>query len=393
MLTPKLLTEIQSSLKQANLDGWLLYDFRGLNPIAKGLIGIEGMATRRVFAWVPAEGTPVGLQHAIEASPWKNWPREWQRDVYSGWRTMESWLATNVQGKTVAMEYSPGDAVPYVDRVPAGVLDMVRAAGATVVTSGELVTQFFAVLTPEQVESHLTTAEEVADIARAAFALAGERLTSGTPVHEHELAQFIRDEFSARGMEWDHGPDVAISANAANPHYEPSAERPVALKHGDVLLIDLWARHVNGGIWADQTWVAVVGEPTPKQQDVWNAIRDGRDASLALLRARAGAGERLSGADADDASRNVIEARGYGKYFTHRTGHSIDARDLHGSGPHLDNLESREERALVNGVLFSVEPGAYIEGEFGMRTEVNVVIRDGVPVVTPREIQRELIRL
>ena len=365
MLTPESLPRLQSALAEAGLDGWLLFDFRAVNPIAGGLLRLEGMVTRRVFAYVPSEGTPVAVTHAIEQVQWANWPRQWKREVYSSWRTLEETLGRLVRGRRVAMEYSPGDAVPYVDRVPAGVLDMVRAAGATVASSGELVTRFYAVWTPAELASHRRAAEAIAGIAREAFARAG--------------------------LETDHGPNVSVGANAANPHYEPSAERSATIARGDVLLIDLWAREPNGGVYADQTWMASLGAPDKRATAVWTTVRDARDAAIAFLRERLSAGAAVRGGDADDAARAVVVERGFGQYFTHRTGHSIDARDLHGSGPHLDNLETRDERLLIPGVGFSIEPGVYIPGEIGMRCEVNAYVGERELVVTPGEYQRELI--
>jgi Xaa-Pro dipeptidase len=389
MLTPETLPRFQRALAAASLDGWLLFDFRGTNPIAAGLIGLEGMVTRRVFAWVPREGTPVAITHAIEQTQWARWPAAWRREVYSSWRALESQVASLVRGKRVAMEYSPGDAVPYVDRVPAGVLELVRAAGADVVTSGELISELYAVWTPAQLEAHSRAAESIAAIARDAFAFVGEQVRAGTPVHEHEVQQRIRDAFAREGLFTDHGPNVSAGTNAANPHYEPSPEHPRRIAAGELLLIDLWAR-AGEAPYADQTWMASVGAPNGRQVTVWEAVRDARDAAIALLRERVASGASVRGGEADDAARGVIESRGFGPYFTHRTGHSIDARDLHGSGPHLDNLETREERLLVPGVGFSIEPGVYIPGEIGVRSEVNAFVGETGLVITPREYQRDL---
>ncbi|HVX41939.1 MAG TPA: Xaa-Pro peptidase family protein [Gemmatimonadaceae bacterium] len=391
MLTPDTLSDVQRALTDAGIDGWLLYDFRGMNPIAAGMMRLEGMVTRRAFAYVPARGTPVAISHAIEQGPWHHWPESWTKEIYSSWRSLESLLAKHVRGKRVAMEYSAGDAVPYVDRVPAGVLDMVREAGATVVSSGELVTRFYATWNAEHIASHLRAAEEIAQIAREAMKLAGERARGPEPLAEHELMLWIRDQFTREGLTTDHGPNVSAGANAANPHYEPSADAPRVIRPGDILLIDLWAYEKNGGVWADQTWMASLGKPSERAQKIWEAVRDARDAAISYVVDHTKAGDPIRGADVDDAARRVIESRGFGEYFTHRTGHSIDSRDLHGSGPHLDNLETREERLLVPGVAFSIEPGIYIPGEIGMRTEVNVFITPGEAVVTPREYQRDLL--
>jgi Xaa-Pro aminopeptidase len=266
---------------------------------------------------------------------------------------------------------------------------MVRAAGANVVTSGELVSRFFAVWTPAQTKAHERAAEIIAQVARDAFQRAAERTRSGKPITEYELQEWIKEQFASHELFTDHGPNVSTQKNAANPHYEPTAESSATIRDGELLLIDLWATE-QGGIYADQTWVASLGTPSDKAVKVFEAVRDARDAALDLITTRVAAGEPVRGAEADDAARRVIESRGYGQYFVHRTGHSIDARELHGSGPHLDNLESREERLLVPGVGFSVEPGVYIPGELGVRLEVNVYLEQGRAVVTPNEIQREL---
>jgi Xaa-Pro aminopeptidase len=390
VLTPDTLPNVQRALADAGIDGWLLYDFRGLNPIAASLLHLEGMATRRAFAFIPRQGTPVAITHAIEQGPWRHWPSGWKREIYASWRSLEDLLSREVRGKRIAMEYSAGDAVPYLDRVPGGVIEMVREAGGNIVSSGELVTRFYAAWDATHIASHLRAAEGIAGIAREALRLAGARGRSATPIAEHELMQWILDRFARAGLTTDHGPNVSAAENAANPHYEPSASAPRLIQSGDILLIDLWARENNGGVWADQTWMASLGTPSGEAVRIWEAVRDARDAAIALVQRRASAGEATRGAEIDDAARNVIRERGFADYFTHRTGHSIDPRELHGSGPNLDNLETREERLLVPGVAFSIEPGVYIAGRIGMRSEVNVYIEPGAAVVTPKEYQREL---
>jgi len=390
MLDTSSLPRVQRALTDAGLDGWLLFDFRGLNPIAGAMLGIEGMATRRIFALIPGTGKPTAITHAIEQGPWRRWPAEWGREVYSSWRSLESHLATLVRGKRIAMEYSPGDAVPYLDRVPAGVLEMVRAAGADVVSSADLVTRFYATWSDEGLASHRRTAEKLVTIAHEAMRFAGAEARAGRPVTEHALQQRILEAFRREGIETIDPPVVAVGPNAANPHYEPRAEVPVPIRVGDTVLVDLWARE-PGGVWADQTWMASVGEPSERAVQVWTAVRDARDAAIALLRERVATTQAVRGGEADDAARSVITARGFGDRFVHRTGHSIDSRDLHGSGPHLDNLETRDERLLVAGVAFSIEPGVYIPGEIGMRSEVNAYIGERELVVTPQVYQHDLI--
>jgi Xaa-Pro dipeptidase len=390
MLTPASLPDVQRSLAEAELDGWLLFDFHGLNPVAAGVLGLAGMATRRIFVLIPKEGSPVAITHAIEQGPWRDWPSQWAKKTYSGWRVLESQLSELVAGKRVAMEYSPGDAVPYLDRVPAGVLEMVRAAGAEVVSSADLVTRFYATWSDENLASHRRASEVIAAIASEAARRAGEGAAGTSPLSEYQLQQWILEKFTAAGLETDHGPIVAIGQNASNPHYEPSAEGSSPIRRGDILLIDLWARE-EGGVFADQTWMASVGSPSARDENVWSAVRDARDAALALLRERIEGGKPVRGGEVDDAAREVIQSRGFGDHFIHRTGHSIDPRELHGSGPHIDNLETREERLLVPGIGFSIEPGIYLPNDVGMRTEVNAYVAPGTLLVTPQQIQNDLI--
>lgn len=389
MLTPALLPSIQQLLRDADLDGWLLYDFRGTNAIASGMLGFSGLASRRVFAFIPKEGIPRAIGHAIEPGPWAKWPAEWPRVTYSSWQALESELAKLVSGKRVAMEYSAGDAIPYLDRIPAGVLEMVRATGATVVTSADLVSQVYATWTRPQRDSHIRAAEIVASVAKDAFNHAGAQIAAGLSIAEHELQERILNAFERAGLYTEHGPDVAATENAANPHYAPSAEAPRVIQKGDMLLIDLWAKEKDG-IWADQTWIASIGTPSDRMVTIWETVRDARDAALSLLHDRISNGIPVQGGEADDAARAVITKAGFGEHFWHRTGHSIDSRDLHGSGPQIDNMESRDSRQLLPGVGFSIEPGIYILGELGVRTEVNAFVDVGSLLVTPGEIQRDL---
>jgi len=384
------LPSIQSAIRDAGVDGWLIYDFHGLNPIAVGMLQLQGMTTRRFFVYIPASGTPTALTHNIEQGPWNTWPAKWGKERYSSWRELESRVHSLVNGKKVAMEYSPGDAVPYLDRVPAGVIELVRAAGAEVVTSADLVSRFYAVWNEEQRASHERAARAVSTIGQEAIRLAGSRADSAAPMTEYALATWIRDRFAAGGLETDHGPIVAIGPNAANPHYEPTAEQSATIKRGDVLLIDLWAKEKDG-VYADQTWMGSLGPPTDRDKAIWLAVRDARDAAISLLEKKISAHQAVSGGEVDDTARAVIVKRGFGEFFVHRTGHSIDPRDLHGSGPHIDNLETREERALIPGVGFSIEPGVYLAGDVGMRSEVNAYVGADRGLITPGDYQRELL--
>jgi Xaa-Pro dipeptidase len=390
VLQPRSLPALQSALASAGLDGWLLYDFHGLNPVAVGMLELPGMTTRRFFVYIPRSGQPVAITHAIEQGPWLGWPTSWRKEKYSSWRVLESLLAGLVNGKRVAMEYSPGDAVPYLDRVPAGVIEMVRAAGATVVTSADLVSAFYAVWSDDQRASHERASRAVSTIGQEAIRLAGSRADSAAPLTEHALQKWIKERFESGGLETDHGPIVAIGPNAANPHYEPTAESSATINRGDILLVDLWAREKNG-VFADQTWMGSLGAPSERDKTIWLAVRDARDAAISLLRERLDARKAVRGGEVDDAARAVITKRGYGEYFIHRTGHSIDPRDLHGSGPHIDNLETREERALIPGVGFSIEPGIYLPDDVGMRSEVNGFVGTDGLLITPSDYQKEML--
>ncbi len=392
MLTPETLPRIQAALAEAGLDGWLLYDFRGVNPVAAGILQLKGLQTRRIYAYVPARGVPTAITHAIEQGPWEHWPPTWARVVYSGWRELEAAIAGLVRRQRVAMEYSPGDAVPYVDRVPAGVVELVRAAGADVVSSGELISRFYAVWTAAELAAHRRAAVAIAAIGQEGLRLAGADAARGEPQTEYGLQRWILERFARAGLETHDAPIVAIGPNAANPHYAPTEQPATAIATGAVLLIDLWARE-PGQPFADQTWMGVLGAPTAQVIRVWEAVRDARDAAIQLLRDRLPTGKPLRGAEVDDAARRVIESRGFGRFFVHRTGHSIDARDLHGSGPHIDNLETREERLLIPGVAFSIEPGVYQPGVLGVRSEVNAIVGDRSVEITPVDYQRELMRV
>ena len=300
MLTPETLPRIQAALAEAGLDGWLLYDFRGVNPVAAGISQLKGLQTRRIYAYVPARGVPTAITHAIEQGPWEHWPPTWARVVYSGWRELEAAIAGLVRRQRVAMEYSPGDAVPYVDRVPAGVVELVRAAGADVVSSGELISRFYAVWTAAELAAHRRAAVAIAAIGQEGLRLAGVDAARGEPQTEYGLQRWILERFARAGLETHDAPIVAIGPNAANPHYAPSERPATAIASGAVLLIDLWARE-PGQPFADQTWMGVLGAPTAQVVRVWEAVRDARDAAIQLLRDRLPTGKPIRGAEVDDA--------------------------------------------------------------------------------------------
>jgi Xaa-Pro aminopeptidase len=295
-----------------------------------------------------------------------------------------------VRGRRVAVDWSPAGAIPYLDGLPLGVAEQLRALGATLVPSAELVTRFCSVWSPADAASHRRAAEAVADIAREALALAGRRAETVDPATEHELTVWIRERFDRAGLVTESGPSVSWGPNAARAHYDPTPEESAPLVPGALLLLDLWARE-PGGIYADQTWMAALGAPSARHAHLWTVVRSARDAALDLIRSRVRSSAPVRGAEADAAARDVITAAGYADRTISRTGHSIDRYGLHGFGPPIDNTETHDDRLLIPGVGFSVEPGVYFPGETGVRSEVNVVVGDGDVEVTPREYQSELL--
>ena len=379
--------ELSEALAEAGADGWLLFDFHGLNPVAARVLGLGGLSTRRLFVLLPGEGEPVAVAHRIELQPLDGFPG--RVIPYAGWQELHAALGGLVQGRTLAMEISPEDAVPYLDRVPFGVVELLRRLGATIVPSAPLVTRFAARWTPAEVEDHRVAAEVLASVARAELARAVSEGDAG--LTESALQARVVQAAEARGLVFDTRPIVGFGANAANPHYEPHPGRDATLRRGEVVLLDLWAGRSLTTVFADQTWMGFAGAAPPERvRQVWRVVRDARDAAIATIQAAAAAGRPVAGYEADRAARGVIEAAGYGSAFVHRTGHSID-RDLHGSGPHIDDFETHDDRRLGPGIGFSVEPGVYLTGEFGVRSEVNMYWGAGGPEVTPREPQRELI--
>jgi Xaa-Pro aminopeptidase len=381
---------LPDALREAGADAWLLFDFRATNSIAVRVLGVEGLATRRLFVLLPKEGRPVAVAHKIELGPLRDFPGEVR--PYAAWTELHDLLRELVRGRTVAMEISPQDSVPYLDRVPYGVVELLRDFGATVVPSGPLVSRFAARWSPAELEGHRRAAEALAAIAHEALHWAGAETARGAEVRETGVQRRVREAFDRAGLVTDHGPIVAFQENAANPHYEPREGADRRLQAGQVLLLDLWAGPGKGSVFADQTWMAFAGRsPDAEVRRVWDAVRGARDAAVARLHERWGerAARPVTGAELDDAARGVIREAGYAEHFVHRTGHSID-RELHGSGPHLDNFETADTRVLVPGVGFSVEPGVYLTGRFGMRSEINVFLGESGPEVTPRAPQEAL---
>lgn len=393
--TPALYTEAGRARLPALLDdldaqGWLLYDMGDQNPLAHRLMGL-GKTTRRAFALFPAQGAPRLLHHAVEASAWRTWPG--RRATYRSREELETNLSELLSGiDRVAMEHSPGSAVPTVDRVPGGILQLVRAAGVDVVSSGNLITAFHSLWSSEGRESHFAAARVVQATALAAFEEAARAIGRGRPMAERDLMEWIEDTLAQGGVTEQVACIVATGVGAADPHYDPRG-RGTPLTEGSLVLVDLWGGLAGGGIPADQTWMGFLGSPEqvdPRQREVWEAVREARDGALAFLSRRAREGRAVQGWEVDEEARAILRKRGLEQWFSHRLGHSIDAR-LHGSGPNLDHLETRDERALLPGVGFSVEPGVYIPGEIGVRSEVNVLWSEDGPTVTTPDPQEELL--
>lgn len=378
---------LRETLAALGADAWLLFNFRGLNPVAGRILGVAGMGTRRLFVALPRDGEFTAVAHRIELQEVEQFPG---RIVpYARWEELHAALKPLVAGRTVAMEISADDAVPYLDRVPWGVVELVQRLGGRVVSSAPLVTRFAAGWSPAEAEDHLAAAEILAEVAQGILSEA-VRL-AGTGLRESELQAKVVAELGARGLVFDHPPIVAFGPNAAKPHYEPIAGKDAALLEGQVVLLDLWGGRSLETVFADQTWMGFAGSRVPEQVTrVWTVVRDAREAAAALFQSRVGAGAAITGAELDRAARQVIDAAGLGQWFVHRTGHSID-RDLHGSGPHLDSYETLDERQLMPGVGFSIEPGVYLPDEFGVRSEINGYWSPLGAVLTPSCRQTNLI--
>ncbi len=379
--------EVADALREKGVDGWLLYDFRGINPVARRVIGTTGMGTRRLFVYIPADGsTPTAVAHRIELQGVAGFPGTIR--PYAGWQELHREIGKLVANRTVAMEVSEHDAVPYLDWVPHGVVGLVQHLGGRVTSSADLVSRFAAHLTAAEMQEHREAAEIIANIARETVASVVGEVGNA---REAAVQRRVLEAFEQAGLVTTHPPIVAFGANAANPHYEPHEGSDALLEAGQVVLLDLWAGMAERSVFADQTWMGFAGGSPPDEvATVWSAVREARDAVVAKLNAAAKAKQTLRGSDLDDVARGVISARGYGEAFVHRTGHSIDF-DLHGSGPHLDNFETHDTRSLLPGIAFSVEPGVYLDGRFGMRTEINVLMREDGPEPTPAAPQQELI--
>jgi len=393
------LDAIQAALRDASLDGWLFYDHHHRDPIAARILGIDPKAhvTRRWYYFIPASGEPRKLVHRIEQGRLD--ALHGSKVRYSSWQELHAGLDAMLSGsRRIAMQYSPNNDIMYVSMVDAGTVEFLGSLGKEIVTSADLVSQFEAVLSEEQMASHQAAQRIIDPIVAEAWLEIGRRLRppSGSDgakeVKEYDIVAWLSEAMRSEGLVWANGPDVSVNANTSDSHYEPTAERSAPIREGDFLLIDIWGRtNQPGSIFYDITWTGVIGrEPSAKEQLVFETVRSARDAAIARVEQAFATGRTIRGFEADDAARSVIRDAGFGEFFTHRTGHNI-ALELHGSGAHLDNLETHDVRRILPHTCFSVEPGIYLP-EFGVRSEVNMLTAPGKAWVTGR-VQQELVRI
>jgi Xaa-Pro aminopeptidase len=384
---------IQTALRDANLDGWLFYDHHHRDPLAYSILGLDpGMhVTRRWLYLVPAVGEPRKLVHRIEAGRLDTLPGT--KTEYSSWQELETQLEAMLAGvRRLAMQYSPRNAIMYVSMVDAGTVELLREMGKDIVSSADLVSQFEAVLTEEQIRTHYAAQEKLDRILAEGWKEMGARVRSdGT--NEFAMVEWLSEAMRGEGLVWEHGPNVSCGANSADSHYEPAAESSRPIRRGDFVLIDVWAKlDQPDACYYDITWTGVVDrEPTEREQAIFATVRAARDAAIARVQSAFAERKPIAGWEADDAARAVIRAGGYGDSFTHRTGHNIGS-EIHGSGANLDNLETHDVRLILPNTCFSIEPGIYFPGEFGVRSEVDIITRPGQAGVTGR-VQTELVRI
>ena len=388
-----LLDAIQQALQRESLDGWLFFDHHRRDPLAYRILGLpeSAKATRRWYYFIPASGEPRKLVHQIESGILDSLPGK--KASYSSWveqhRELKSLLSS---AKRIAMQYSPQCSIPYISLVDAGTFELVTGSGVEVASSANLVQEFEARWSEKQLETHLAAGRKVDRVRRDAFLFIGSRLQSGDPVNEFQVQQFVRDRFSEEGLITDHGPIVGVNANASDPHYEPSADRHAYIQNGDVVLIDLWAKLSDqDAVYYDITWTGYCGQSIPDQvANVFDVVMQARVRTCDFVKGHARDKATLCGYQVDDVCRGSIAERGFGQYFFHRTGHNIGT-EVHGTGANMDNLESHDDRLVIPGTCFSVEPGVYLPA-FGIRSEVNVFVGELEARVTGEE-QRELIRI
>jgi methionine aminopeptidase len=378
-----------TELQRNAIDGWLLFDLEGRNRVMCELLGLGDGPSRRIFLLLRSGARPAALAHRIEMDPWSDW--EGELGAYVGWEEMEAALRRLLAGcQVVAMEVSERDAVPFVDLVPAGVVELIEDLGMQIVSSAPLISGTYAQWGDRGYQTHALAGARLGAIAESAFQRALQAAQQGLGMTEHDLSEWILSEISSAGLA-EGGTIVGTGANSASPHYEPVAGESEVLEAGGVLLIDLWGRIQNDpdAVFADQTWMGVLGaEGPPGFDEAWEAVRAARDGAVDFMGERIRAGERVTGAEVDIVSRRILEKAGFGEFLQHRLGHGMD-RALHGFGPNLDSVETREDRELIPGIGFSVEPGVYLQGRFGIRSEINVYMRPEGPDVTTRGVQSE----
>jgi Xaa-Pro aminopeptidase len=388
---------IQTALRGASLDGWLFYDHHHRDPLAYSILSLDPAmhVTRRWFYLVPATGEPRKLVHRIESTRLDTLPGA--RAEYSSWQELDTALETMLAGVTcIAMQYSPRNAIMYVSMVDAGTVELLRGMGKEIVSSADLVSQFEAVLTEEQIRTHYAAQEKVDRILAYGWKEMGARARSDgrdSGSDEFAMVLWLSEAMRREGLVWEHGPNVSCGPNSADSHYEPTPENSRPIRRGDFVLIDIWAKlDQPGACYYDITWTGMVDrEPTEREQTVFATVRDARDAAIATVQSAFEERKPIAGWQADDAARAVIRAAGYGDWFTHRTGHNIGS-EIHGSGANLDNLETHDVRLILPNTCFSVEPGIYFPGEFGVRSEVNMMTSLTRASVTGR-VQTELVRI
>ncbi len=369
------LPRIQAAIREDGLDGWLLYDFRGLNVLARRILQMpeSKMLSRRWFYFIPAQGEPKKLAHRIEPASLDHVPGS--KQLYLRWQDLESSVGTLVKGaRRVAMEYVPRNANPYVSRVDAGTVELVKSFGVEIMPSGDLIQRFEACWDDEQWAMHLEAAIHTRSAYDVAFGYIADKVRNKTPVRETEVQQVILAHFEKNGVSADHAPIVAVGPHSGDPHYEPVVGADSLIQENDFVLIDLWAKCKKPrAVYSDLTRVAFVGKEVPmRHQEIFAIVAAARDAAIAKVKKAFAAKETLLGCEVDHACRAVVEKAGYGEYFVHRTGHSI-GQEVHGNGANIDGLETREERRILPRTCFSVEPGIYLP-EFGIRSEVDVFV-------------------
>jgi Xaa-Pro aminopeptidase len=383
---------LRAEAQSSAIDAWLFYDFRGSDPLAYRILGLpQAELTRRWFYCVPCYGSPSGLVSAVEPDALAALPGD--QLYYRSWDQLREQLRELLTGyPRVAVQYSPENAIPYVSRVDAGTIELVRSCGIEVMSSADLVQSCEAVWTPGQYASHVRAARALRETVDATFARIVEAVHAGTIITEVDVQRFMLDCFARRGVTTNKPPIVAVDAHSANPHYQPLRQTALPIRRGSFVLIDLWAKEPDG-VYADITWTAYVGERVPSEIDaVFALVREARDAAVACARAAARGGPPVCGADVDAAARSVISDAGYADYFVHRTGHSIGV-EVHGNGANIDGFENPDHRRLLPGTCFSIEPGIYFPDRFGVRSEVDVYFSAGTIEVTGGAAQDRVIPL